>query len=100
MALRIRPRSSQRFQLDSFSTLPVELALMINQNLTIKDQLSLADTCRACRPLVSDGECIRACMTAGLSIPPHISVRAMAKLLCRPRVGVSNWSYEGGVPKG
>ena len=24
----------------------------------------------------------------------------MAKLLCRPRVGVCNWSHDGGIPKG
>jgi hypothetical protein len=86
-------------QTDFFSKLPMELFLKVNENLTITDKVSLADACSTYRPLISDAESTRACTMAGLSIPPDGTASAMAKLLCRPRVGVCNWSYEGGVPK-
>jgi hypothetical protein len=86
-------------QTDLFSKLPLELVLEVNENLTTTDKLSLADTCSTYRPLLSDAECTRVCTMAGLSIPSDSTAREMAKLLCRPRVGVCNWSYEGGVPK-
>jgi hypothetical protein len=85
---------------DLFSKLPLELVLYVKENLTITDKLSLADTCSTYRSLISDAECTRVCAMAGLSIPPDVTPREMAKLLCRPRVvGVCNWSYEGGLPK-
>ena len=89
----------QRLGTDFFSKLPVELILKVNENLTIADKLSLADTCRAYRSLITNAECTQACMMAGLSIPPHATAREMAKLLCQLRVGVCNWSYDGGIPK-
>jgi len=61
---------------------------------------NFADTCVRCRFLAFDTDCRKACNRAGLSIPNGVSVRAMAKLLVRPRVGVCNWSMESGEPKG
>jgi F-box domain len=83
-----------------FLTLPNELLLAISKLLPLNDIISLADTCSTCRSLVSDAQCKEACTRAGLNIPQDVGPRAMAKLLYRPRVGVSNWSKEGGVPKG
>lgn len=87
-----------------FLTLPNELLLIVSKKLSFKDRLALADTCSVCRPLISEEDCIRACMHAGLSMIPGASKKALAKLLCRPRVGVCNWSLnsesDGGVPKG
>jgi hypothetical protein len=88
-----------RRQFHLFSKLPLELVLYVRETLTLLDKLSLADTCSTYRSLISDAECTRVCTMAGLSIPPDVTPREMAKLLCRPRVGVCNWSYEGGVPK-
>lgn len=79
--------------------LPNELLLEITKLLPIKARLAFADTCTACRPLVSDIECIEACKKAGLTIVNGVSPRSMAKLLCRPRIGVCNWSLDGGEPK-
>ncbi|KIM82098.1 hypothetical protein PILCRDRAFT_820996 [Piloderma croceum F 1598] len=82
-----------------FVILPNELFLIVSGLLGLKDRLALADTCSACRSLISDTDCRSACVKAGLSIPTGICVRAMAKLLVRPRVGVCNWSSEGGRPR-
>jgi hypothetical protein len=84
-----------------FSGLPVEIALLISKNLSLRDRLSLSDTSRASRLLFSDDECASACGRAGLSVATDASVsaRAMAKLLVQPRVGVCNWSEEEGEPK-
>ncbi|KAH9921067.1 hypothetical protein B0H21DRAFT_767146 [Amylocystis lapponica] len=89
----------QRSKICWFGDIPIEIALMIARNLPLKDKLAFTDTCRACRTFVSHKECIRACRKAGLSQVDGVSPRAMAKLLCRPRKGVCNWSHEDGVPK-
>jgi hypothetical protein len=83
-----------------FFTLPNEILLMVSKLLPLRDTLSLADTCHAYRSLITDAQCTKACTVAGLSIPSRVKPRVMAKLLYTPRVGVSNWSYEGGIPKG
>lgn len=80
--------------------LPNELLLMISKAFLPKDRISFADTCMTCRPLISEAECIEVCISAGLSQVEGVSARAMAKLLCQPRVGVCNWSLEGRIPKG
>jgi len=82
-----------------FSTLPNELLLVITKIMPLEDRLALGDSCSACRSLVSEKDCIKACRDAGLSVIPNVSGRVMAKLLCRPRVGVCNWSTDGGEPK-
>jgi F-box domain len=97
MAPLTRLRKKKTFQ---FLTLPNELLVMVSELLPLKDRISLADTCTACRSLVSDAQSIAVCTTAGLSIPSGIKPRAMAKLLYRPRVGISNWSLDDGIPKG
>jgi len=81
------------------AALPNELLLIISKGSALKDQLSFADTCTACRPLISEAECIEVCTRAGLIQVEGVSARAMAKLLFQPRVGVCNWSLEGGIPK-
>lgn len=81
------------------AALPNELLLIISKGSALKDQLSFADTCAACRPLISEAECIEVCTRAGLIQVEGVSARAMAKLLFQPRVGVCNWSLEGGIPK-
>ena len=83
-----------------FSTLPNELLLIIAKIIPLKDRLALGDTCSTCRSFVSEKDCLKACRDAGLSVIPNVSGRVMAKLLCRPRVGVCNWSTDGGEPKG
>lgn len=79
--------------------LPHELLLIISKASSLKDRLSFADTCTACRPLVSEAECIEVCIKAGLIQVEGVSARAMAKLLYQPRVGICNWSFGGGIPK-
>ncbi|KAH9942859.1 hypothetical protein B0H21DRAFT_749767 [Amylocystis lapponica] len=82
------------------SRVPMELIVMVLEILDLKDKLSFADTCRGCRCLVSEEECLTACKDAGLCQAEGINARAMAKLLMQPRKGVSNWSHQNGVPKG
>ena len=82
------------------ATLPNELFLMISKASLLQDRLSFADTCAKCRPLISEAECTDVCIRAGLSLVKGVSARAMAKLLCQPRVGVCNWSHAGGISKG
>ena len=83
-----------------FLTLPNELLLRITKIMPLEDCLALGDSCSTCRSLVSEKDYIKACRDAGLSVIPNVSGRVMAKLLCRPRVGVCNWSTDGGEPKG
>jgi hypothetical protein len=77
-------------------TLPNELFFMVNILLSLRDRVSFADTCMALRSLISDDQCTEACTKAGLSIPPGVTPRAMVKLLFEPRVGINNWTLEGG----
>jgi hypothetical protein len=83
-----------------FITLPNELLMIISNLVSLKDRLALADTCVMCRSFVLDADCRKACIRAGLSVPTGVSMRAMAKLLFRPRVGFCNWSSQDGKPKG
>lgn len=79
--------------------LPDELIVEIASLLTFKDRLSFADTCAYCRCFVSHTDCVIRCIQAGLSLPNRPSLRAMAKLLVQPRVGMCNWSNDDGKPK-
>lgn len=90
----------QRRRTCYFIILPSEFFQIISTLLPLRDRLALADTCVFCRSLVSDKECQEACTKAGLSIPLGKRPRVMAKLLSQPRVGLCNWSGEGGIPKG
>lgn len=81
------------------ASLPNELIRIIAGYTSLAAKLALADTCSDFRALVETEECTVACIQAGLSMSKEASPRAMAKLLCQPRVGVCNWSLEGGVPK-
>ena len=83
-----------------FSTLPNELLLVITKIMPLEDCLTLGDSCSTCPSLVSEKYYIKACRDADLSVIPNVNGRVMAKLLCRPCVGVCNWLTDGEEPKG
>lgn len=91
--------STRQRQTCSLFTLTDELIVIIAFLLPFKDRLAFADTCAYCRSFVSDLDCRTRCIQAGLSLPDGTSLRAMAKLLVQPRVGMCNWSDANGKPK-
>lgn len=101
----VSPRPSRSVQTSTITNLPTEIIFLIKGELDLAGALSLADTCRGFKPLVSEKECIKACRDAGLSLAgaratfygrTQATPHAMAKLLCRPRVGTQNWSKQSG----